>query len=84
MSDTKPVVGKVVLSSGSAKPATPPQIVPPLPSTVQLTKEQFAALQHTLILGFVTMGAMANGLRPNTKGRIQEIENLANAVKGLL
>ena len=65
MSETsKPVVGKVVLSSGSAKPAMPIQVVQaPVPV---LTPDQFAALQHTLIVSSVVAGYLASGKLVNS------------------
>lgn len=50
---------------------------------VVMTDEQFRRFQHSLTVGFVTMGYMANGGRPTTPARVRELQDLIETVEEL-
>ncbi len=50
---------------------------------VQMTAEQFDRFEHALIKGFVTMGYIANGGRPTSPKKIEELQDLIETVEEL-
>jgi hypothetical protein len=83
----KPTVGKIeqltATPSKNIIPFVPPAKVefPNVP--VQMTPEQFEQFERALIKGFVTMGYMANGGRPTSPSKIQELRDLIETVEEL-